>query len=118
MGVAEDEPPGEGGVGPGELALDGVLGQDQHRLAAHLTSPREGLGLQHNSKLDKTLKFIFDNFLSFQSGFYHTTMHTALLVTHIASLQLVGEEDLEEVPVLLAGQLLVLHQSEVTIVVT
>ena len=45
-------------------------------------------------------------------------MHTALLVTRIASLQLVGEKDLEEVPVLLAGQLLVLHQSEVTIVVT
>ena len=49
------------------------------------------------------------------SIFYHTAL---LATTHIASLQLVGEEDLEEVPVLLAGQLLVLHQSEVTIVVT
>ena len=107
MSVAEDEPPGEGGVGPGELALDGVLGQDQHRLAAHLTSPREGLGLEDTSKLDNI--YIY-NFLSFLGAF--------ILVTHIASLQLVGEEDLEEVPVLLAGQLLVLHQSEVTIVVT
>ena len=49
------------------------------------------------------------------SIFYHTAL---LVTTHIAPLQLVGEEDLEEVPVLLAGQLLVLHQSEVTIVVT
>ena len=47
----------------------------------------------------------------------HSIQHY-LLVTHIASLQLVGEEDFEEVPVLLASQLLVLHQSEVTIVVT
>ena len=78
MGVAEDEPPGEGGVGPGELALDGVLGQDQHRLAAHLTSPREGLGLEDTRELDKTLKFIFYNFLSFQSGFYLLSYHTAL----------------------------------------
>ena len=52
MGVAEDEPPGEGGVRPGQLALDGVLGQDQHGLAAHLPAPREGLGLQHTSNID------------------------------------------------------------------
>ena len=66
MCVAEDEPPGEGGVGPGELALDGVLGQDQHRLAAHLTSPREGLGLEDTRELENI--YIY-NFLSFLGAF-------------------------------------------------
>ena len=57
VSVAEDEPPGEGRVGPGELALDGVLGQDQHTLAAHLTSPREGLGLEDTRELDNIYIF-------------------------------------------------------------
>ena len=45
MSVAEDEPSREGRVGPGELALDGVLGKDQDGLPAELPVPREGTGL-------------------------------------------------------------------------
>ena len=45
VSVAEDEPPGEGRVGPGELALDGVLGEDEDGLPAELPVPDEGTGL-------------------------------------------------------------------------
>ena len=45
MSVAEDEPPGEGRVGSGELALDGVLGEDEDGLPAELSVPGEGTGL-------------------------------------------------------------------------
>ena len=42
VGVAEHEPASQRRVRAGQLALDRVLGQDQHGLATQLTVPGEG----------------------------------------------------------------------------
>ena len=42
VGVTEYEPASQGRVRAGQLALDRVLGQDQHGLATQLTVPGEG----------------------------------------------------------------------------
>ena len=65
VGVAEDEPPGQGGVGPCQLPLDGVLGEDEDGLPAELPGPGEGgrLQVRECQKKNNMLKFPF--FFSF-----------------------------------------------------
>ena len=41
VGVGVDEPAGERCLRAGQLALDGMLGQDRHRLLAEGSIPRE-----------------------------------------------------------------------------
>lgn len=45
MSLGVDEPPGEGSLIPGHLALDGVLGQDLERLRAEGVPPGVGRGV-------------------------------------------------------------------------
>ena len=69
VSMCVDEPPGQGRVGDGQVALDGVLAEDGDRVPAEGAVPSERLGL--------------------------------------AIVQLVGEQDLEEVAVLLGHKVLV-----------
>ena len=49
VGVAEDQPAGQGSVGSSQFALNSVLGQDQHGLSAELSIPGEGGSLKHSN---------------------------------------------------------------------